>query len=72
MFLRTVSHIDANLGDIATTVNDIIDAHVHVADTKWIKDKLADIEDRSHCKNIKLHGIPESVQTSDLSTYAMA
>lgn len=64
-----VSHIEANIGDITTTINDIIDTQEdHAQDTKWIKDKLADIEDRSR-NNIKIRGIPESVQPSDLSPY---
>lgn len=66
-----VSHIEANMGNITATVNDIIDGHEdQVRDTKWIKDKLADTEDRSHWKNNKIHSIPESVQPSELSSYA--
>lgn len=33
------------MGDIASTVNDLVDAHEdHVEENQWIKDKLADLE----------------------------
>lgn len=66
-----VTYIEANIGDLTNTVNDIIDTQEDQAqDTKWLKDKIVDIEDRSRCTNIKICGVPESVQNSDLSSYA--
>lgn len=63
-----VTHIAANIGDITNTVNDIIDTQEDQAqDTKWLKDKIADIKDSSRCNNIKIPGL---VQNSDLSSYA--
>lgn len=63
-------HIEANVEDLATTVNNLIDAHDdQVDDQKWIKDKLADIEDRSRHNNIKICGISETVQALELPSY---
>lgn len=35
----------------------------------WLKNKLADVEDRSGRNNIKIRGIPESVLQNDLRQY---
>lgn len=52
-------------------MNDILNTQEDQAhDTKWIKDKIADIKDRSCRNNIKIHGILELVQPTDLSSYA--
>lgn len=41
-----VSQIETNMGDIATTVNELIDAHDdQVVENRWIKDKLVEIEE---------------------------
>lgn len=66
-----VSHIEANMEDFTKTVNDIIHTQEkQTHDTKWIKDKIADIEDRSRRNNIKIRGILESMQPVDLPSYA--
>lgn len=66
-----VSHIKANIGDFTNTVNYIIDTQEDQAhDTNCIKDRIAYIEERSHRNNSKIRGVPESVQTPDLSAYA--
>lgn len=52
-------------------MNDILNTQEDQAhDTKWIKDKIADIKDRSCRNNIKIHGILELVQPTDLSSCA--
>lgn len=35
-----------------------------------IRVKLADLEDRSRCNNIKLRGIPKSIQLANIHKYA--
>lgn len=66
-----VSHIETNMAAIATTVNNLVDAHDdHDEEQQWIKDKIADIEDRSCHNNLKICGIPESVQAPELSSCA--
>lgn len=62
-----VSHVETKLGDCALTVNDLINAYAaHNDEHNWIKDKVADHEDRN---NVKIRGISEEVQTQDLSPY---
>lgn len=39
-------------------------------DMEWVKAKLADMEDRSRCNNLKISGVPESIQQADLRFYA--
>lgn len=57
-----ISHVESNIGDITTTVNNIIDTQEsHKEDNKWIRDKLTDMEDRSRSNNIKISGIPASL-----------
>lgn len=42
-----MSHIETNIGDMAVTVNKLVNAHDdHTEENNCIKDKLADIEDR--------------------------
>lgn len=39
--------------------NELVDSHsAHSADLSWIKDKLADLEDRSRRNNLKLGAYP--------------
>lgn len=38
-------------------------------DVEWIKAKVADLEDRSRWKNLKIRGIPESVKPASLRDY---
>lgn len=53
-----IIHIETNVSGITSTVNDIIDTQeTHMQETKWIKEKLADIEDRSRRNNIKIRDI---------------
>lgn len=41
-----ITHVQTNISGIASMVNDIIDTQENqMQDTKWIKDKLAEIED---------------------------
>lgn len=50
--------------------NDMVDAHTaHFEDIAWLKSKVADLEDCSRHQNLKLRGIPESVQPSKLPHY---
>lgn len=47
--------------------NTLVDADMaRCEDITWFKEKLADLEDRSRQNNLKIHGIPESVQLSQL------
>ena len=65
-----VNHIESKMEEYATTINELVDANEdREADNEWIKAKLADMEDRSRRNNLKIRGIPESVQQHDLNHY---
>lgn len=61
-----MSHVEMNMGAIASTVNDLVDTHTE--EHWWIKDKLSNIEDRSYRNNLKICGVPESVLKTCLHT----
>lgn len=66
-----VDHIETKMGEFATTINDLADAHdMKENEIEAVKAKLSDIEDRSRRNNLKIGGAPESVQQSDLRKYA--
>lgn len=63
-------HFENTLGDISITVNDLVDAHNDgLEERKWLKAKLADLEDRLHRNNVKLHGVSKTVLPADLMHY---
>ena len=67
-----VNHIETKMGEYATTINELVDAHDTAEEEQtWIKAKLADLEDRSRRNNVKVRGIPENVAPSSLRPYAM-
>lgn len=52
------------------SVNDLVDAHDdHTKEHRRIKDKLADLENKSCRNNLKICGILKSVQAQALSAY---
>lgn len=66
-----VDRIENKMGEFASTINDLVDAsEAQDGESEWIKKKIADIEDRSRRNNLKIRGIPELVQSSDLRSYA--
>lgn len=66
-----VDHIEHKMGECATTINDLADAHDgNEEETESIRAKMADMEERLRRNNMKIRGIPESVQQGDLRTYA--
>lgn len=53
------------------TVNYLIDTCEDIKEEQaWVQAKLADLEDGSRHNNIKLRGVPESIQPADLPRYA--
>lgn len=66
-----VTHIENSMKECTTTVNDIIDTYDEIKEEQsWVRDKLADLEDRSRRNNIKLKGIPESILPPNLPKFA--
>lgn len=56
---------------MTSTVNDLVDAHdKSIEERNWIKSKLTDLEDRLRRNNLKLRGLPESVQNTELKKFA--
>lgn len=65
-----VTNIESEIGEITTSFNDMVDANGNrEEDIEWMKANLADLEDRSRRNNVKIRGIPESVQPSVLKEY---
>lgn len=51
------------MGEFASTINDLVDAQEENEDEmEGIRAKMADMEDRSRRNNMKIRGIPETVQ----------
>lgn len=50
-----VEHIETKMGEVATTINDLVDASEDKdEEMDWVKMKLADMEDRKRRNNLKL------------------
>lgn len=62
-----VHQVENKMEEYTAAYNVIVEAHTaHGEDITWIKDKLADLEDRSRRHNLKLRGIPEDVPPTQL------
>lgn len=65
-----VTNIETKMGEITSSFNDMVDTQgEEIEDTDWMKAKIADLEDRSRRNNVKIRGIPESIQQFDLRDY---
>ncbi|XP_077341238.1 uncharacterized protein LOC143986704 [Lithobates pipiens] len=65
-----VSHVEVKMGEFAQTFNELVDAHNdREEDMAAIKAKLADLEDRSRRNNVRIRGIPESIQPQELREF---
>lgn len=68
---QRVSTIEQGMTECTTTVNDMIDTLDEVRDEQdWVRAKLANLEDRSRRNNVKLRGVPETIQSAELQNYA--
>lgn len=71
MVEERVDHIEHKMGEFAATINYLVDANDgNEEEMESMRAKIADMEDRSRRNNMKIRGIPESVQQGDLRTYA--
>lgn len=65
-----VSHVEDKMAEFTTSHNELVDAHNEKDDElEALKNKMADLEDRSRRNNIKLRGVAESVPSSDFRRY---
>lgn len=68
-----VDQVEHQMEEYTSTYNIMVYAHaVQGEDIAWLKDKVADLEDKSRRNNIKLRGVPESVPATHLLQYAQA
>lgn len=57
--------------EYTSSYNVMVEAHTTQGeDLAWMRDKIADLEDRSRRNNIKIRGIPESIAPNLLLQYA--
>lgn len=64
------SHIENKMEEIISAHNDLSDAYDNAnSEIKWLKEKITDLEDRSRRNNVKIRGIPEEVDPSNLEKY---
>lgn len=62
-----VDHVENTLSDFTEDYNTLVDAYsAQHEDISWIKAKLEYLKDRSRRNNLKIRGIPESIQSSQL------
>lgn len=65
-----MTNVEEKMGEFAATINDLIYAHnKHENYITWIKSKIADLEDRSRCRNVKIRGIPNAVKQPEIKAY---
>lgn len=58
------------MGEYAASYNTLVDAHNDQSDeVTCLKAKVADLKNRSHRSNVKLHGIPETMLSAQLNQY---
>lgn len=62
-------HTERRMREFASTINDLVDAHDE-HEHLWMNAKLADLEDRSRRNNVKINGISEIGQQSELRKFA--
>lgn len=66
-----VHQVENKMEEYTSAYNVMVEAHTAKGeDITWIKDKLADLEDRSRRNNLKLRGIPEDVPPTQLLQFA--
>lgn len=65
-----INHIETIMGVYSTSFITLVNAHSdHREEIAWLKDKIADLEERSRRNNIKIRGIPEAVAAPQLQQY---
>ncbi|OCT57258.1 hypothetical protein XELAEV_18003769mg [Xenopus laevis] len=65
-----VTKLENRIAEMTMAHNELVDAHRELmGEAKWMKEKIADGEDRNRRNNVKLRGVPESVSNEDLKGY---
>uniref|UniRef100_A0A803JZM3 L1 transposable element RRM domain-containing protein n=1 Tax=Xenopus tropicalis TaxID=8364 RepID=A0A803JZM3_XENTR len=64
------AHMETKMAEYAAAHNDLADSHTQLeSEMDKLKDKVADLEDRSRRNNLKLRGIPETITPPELEAY---
>ncbi|VEL08283.1 unnamed protein product [Protopolystoma xenopodis] len=67
---QRVTKLENRISEMTGAHNELIDAHRELMDeVKWMKEKLADAEDRNRRNNVKIRGVSETVSNNDLKGY---
>lgn len=62
-----MNQVEDKMCEVTSSFNALVDSHTsHQNDLMFLKAKVADLEDRSCRNNLKIRGIPETVQTHQL------
>lgn len=62
--------VETKVGELVKAHNNMVDnSHENMTEMQKLKDKIADLEDRSRRNNVKIRGIPESVSPPELINY---
>lgn len=62
-----MSKVEDKMYEVTSSFNALVNSHTsHQDNLNFLKAKVADLEDRPHRNNLKISGIPETVQTHQL------
>lgn len=65
-----VDHVEQNMEEYTSSFNTLVNAHTAQGEElAWLKDKVADLEDRSRRNNIKIGDVPEAIPATQLLQY---
>lgn len=68
-----VDNVEQRMSDLTSSFNTMVDAQSnHSEEIAWLKNKVADLEDRSRRRNLKIRGIPETIPATQLLSYTQA
>ncbi|OCT55984.1 hypothetical protein XELAEV_18004117mg [Xenopus laevis] len=67
---QKITRLENRIVEMTAARNVLVDAHKDLMkENKWIKEKLADGEDRNRRNNVKIRGVSETVSTTELKDY---
>lgn len=65
--------VEGTMGDYSASFNTLVKSHsANNEKITWLKDKIADLEDRPRRNNIKIRGISESVSPQKLQQFVQS
>lgn len=68
-----IDHVKQKMGEYTSSFNTIVDAHTAQGEElAWLKDKVADLDDRSRMNYIMIRIVPEIIPATHLLQYTQA